>query len=473
MQIKTKYLIYAVIVYTITAYFSLGHLHPDEYYQILEFAAYKLNLSSTPNLTWEFYQQIRPTIQSWIVIYLYKIFTFIHYDNPFILTFITRLASGILSIYAVYLFINTFKPQLKTTNKQLWFILLSLFSWLAVFNSIRFSSENISGKIFLIAFCLMLNPEYRKTVFMNLIIGLLLGISFITRFQVGFMIFGFIAWLFFIQKTSFKQLAIIITGIIISVIFGLYIDYLFYGNFVITPWNYFFANLIQGKAAEFSRDPWFFYLTIAAFIPYGPLFIIASLYFIINRTKSPITWVMVPFILVHIIISHKEPRFLTPLISFMPFVILDSLQILNEKYNFTLNKRWIKINSIAWRVNLFAVVIVMFFPSAMQIRINKLMYDYKQPTTFYHITGNGNMLTFYTRANLQTKQITSPQEAICKDGENCILALTCQESIKYGEPNGKLLFSDCPSWLFKLNFNDWISRTPLYKIYELQSIESH
>ncbi|MDD3267245.1 MAG: hypothetical protein PHC75_08735 [Burkholderiales bacterium] len=472
MQIKINYIIYAVIISTITAYFSLGHLHPDEYYQILEFAAYKLQLRSTNNLTWEFYEQIRPSIQAWFVVYLYKALAFIKCTNPFTITFITRLLSGLLSLYAICLFINTFKSYLHTENKQKWFILLSLFSWLAIFNGIRFSSENISGKIFLIAFCLAINPNFRKNMFSYLLIGILLGFSFIVRFQVGFMIFGFLLWLLIIQKTPIKYLTITVIGLLISAIIGLYLDYLFYGNFVITPWRYFAANLIQGKAAEFSSDPWFFYLTIAAFIPYGPLFIIASLYFIYVRPKNPISWIMVPFIFVHLIISHKEPRFMTPLMSFMPFVILDSLQALKEKYNFVISNKLAKLNTVAWRVNLFAVIIVMFFPSAMQIRINKLMYDYKKPTVFYHITQNGNMLTFYTQPNLRTSKIASPSEAVCAPNENCVLALTCQETLKYGEPNGKLIFSDCPSWLFKLNFNDWISRTPLYRIYELQSVES-
>lgn len=472
MQIKTKYIFYAVIISIITAYFSLGHLHPDEYYQILEFAAYKLQISTTNNLTWEFYDQIRPSIQAWFVVYLYKAFALINYTNPFTITFITRLFAGVLSLYAICLFINTFKSHLGTENKQKWFTLLSLFSWLAVFNGIRFSSENISGKIFLIAFCLIINPNFRKNTLVYLSIGILLGLSFIVRFQVGFMIFGLMLWLLIIQKTPIKHLSTIIFGITLSIAFGLYLDYLFYGNFVITPWKYFAANLIQGKAAEFSRDPWFFYLTIAAFIPYGPLFVIASLYFIYARPKSPITWTMVPFIMVHLIISHKEPRFMTPLMSFMPFVILDSLQALKDKYSFIINNKLVKLNNIAWRINLFAVAIVMFFPSAMQIRINKLMYDYDKPTVFYHITGGGNMLTFYTQPNLQSTTISSPSEAICKPNQNCVLAMTCQEVLKYGEPNGKLIFSDCPSWLFKLNFNDWISRTPLYKIYELQSVES-
>jgi phosphatidylinositol glycan class B len=171
MPIKPKYIYIAVVVYLITAFFSLGHLHPDEYYQILEFAAYKLNLNSPHGLTWEFYDQIRPAFQAWIVVYLYKLIALISEPNPFFVTFLTRAFSGALSLIAIILFINTFKVELKSSSKQQWFMLLSIFSWLAVFNGIRYSSENISAKLFLIGFCLLFQTESRKSLLNLLAIG--------------------------------------------------------------------------------------------------------------------------------------------------------------------------------------------------------------------------------------------------------------------------------------------------------------
>lgn len=115
----------------------------------------------------------------------------------------------------------------------------------------------------------------------------------------------------------------------------------------------------------------------------------------------------------------------------------------------------------------------MFFPSAMQIRINELMYkNYQQPTAFNYITEGGNILDFYKHLNLRPVQIETPAQLDCKNNENCVIALTCQETLKYGAPDGKLIFSDCPNWIFKLDFNGWLERTALYNIYELRSIES-
>lgn len=473
MNIKPKYIYAAVVIYLITAFFSLGHLHPDEYYQILEFAAYKLQLNSPHGLTWEFYDQIRPAFQAWIVVYLYKLIALVNQPNPFFVAFLTRALSGALSLVAIILFIDTFKHELKTPTKQKWFILLSIFSWIAIFNGIRYSSENVSAKLFLIGMCLLFWPKFRRNMLGYLLIGILLGMSFITRYQVGFMIVGLMAWLLFIGRTKFSSLLIITLGIFVAIAAGLTIDHWFYGNWVFTPWRYFDANILQGKAASFSIDPWYMYLSIAGMVPYGPLYILASIYFIAFRRTHVISWVMLPFIVGHLLVGHKELRFLTPLLSFMPFVILDSLQILAAKYNWHLGPKLIKLNTISWRFNCFVVVVIMFFPAAMQIRINELLYKhYQQPTAFNYVTEGGNVLDFYKHLNLRPVPLDNPSKLDCKESENCLIALTCQETVKYGVPNGKLIFSDCPSWIFKLDFNGWLERTALYNIYELHSIES-
>lgn len=472
--LKSKLLYIAIAIYLTTAYFSLGHLHPDEYYQILEFAAFKLGLNSTHGLTWEFYSQIRPTLQPFFVIYLYKMVALFAKPNPFFVAFLTRCLSGILSLIAVFMFINTFSAELKSANKQKWFILLSVFSWLAVFNGIRYSAENVSAKLFIIAICLLFSSKIEKKTLVFFSIGALLGFSFFVRFQNAFMIIGLIAWLICINKSlkTTNYISIFI-GIVFAIYLGVVIDHWFYGDWVFTPWNYFKANIIDGKAATFSVDPWYTYLYIAGLIPYGPLYVIGSLYFMLYRKKHVITWMMLPFIIGHVLVGHKELRFLTPLLTFMPFVILDALQLLEEKYNWHLNKELLKLNIIAWRFNCFLLIIVMFVPAAMQIRINELLYkQYNAPTALEYITEGGNVLDFYKHLNLRPSSIDNPDKLDCKPNENCILALTCQETVKYKWHTGKLIYSDCPSWIFKLDFNNWLERTALYNIYEIKSVEN-
>lgn len=471
MKIPNSYLYPAIFVYFITAIFSAGHLHPDEYYQILGFAGYKLGLVPLDKLTWEFVNQIRPTIQVWPVVYLYKLLDLFGLHDPFLVAFLTRLFAATLSLIAAILFIRTFIGELNSKRKQQWFILLSLFSYLIVFNSVRYSSENISEKLFIIAICLLLLTKQSRNWLNLLIVGLLLGISFMCRFQVGFMIMGLMAWLIFIQKINLRNFSIISSGILIGIIVCAIADYYFYGNWVFTPWNYFSANILAGKAASFGVEPWYMYLAIAGFLPYGILYVFASIYFIIYRPKHIITWIMLPFIFAHLLVGHKELRFLTPLLAFMPLVILESLQIILRKYNWSFGKKLLKLNYTAWIINCIVVIGVMFIAPAMQLRINKLIYtDYTTPTSFNYITEGGNILDFYARQDLRTIAIKNPAEISCNKNERCLIALTCQETVNFGKPlSGKLIFSDCPAWIFKINFNGWLERTALYNIYELDS----
>jgi len=63
----------SVIIYSITAYFSVGYYYFDEHYQILEFANIKLGLTETESLPWEYAAKIRPSIQPLIYVAIYKI----------------------------------------------------------------------------------------------------------------------------------------------------------------------------------------------------------------------------------------------------------------------------------------------------------------------------------------------------------------------------------------------------------------
>lgn len=472
MNTESKYLYLAIGIFFVTAYFSVGHLHPDEYYQILEFAAYKLHLNSPHGLTWEFYAQIRPTIQAWMVVYLYKLTVLFGTANPFFVAFLTRLFAGLLSIISILLFIDTFKSELNTPYKQKWFILLSLFTWLIVYNGIRYSSENISAKLFLIGFCLLFWPKLRRNYLSYLLIGVLLGLSFVVRYQVGFMILGIMGWLLLIKRLNFKNWLIICLGIGIAISFGMLLDYRFYGDFIFTPWRYFAANILQGKAATFSVDPWYSYLAIAGLLPYGPLYVLGSILFILTKPKHVISWIMLPFIIAHVLVAHKELRFLTPLLNFMPFVIIASIQTLEERYDWKFSTKAVKLNYIAWIFNCFLLAVAMLVPSTPQIGVNIFMYKhYRHPTAFNYLTEGGNILDFYKHLNLRPVPIQNPNQLDCKAKENCLLALTCQETKKFGAPNGKLVFSDCPPWIFKLDFNNWLERTALYNIYDLSSIE--
>ena len=221
---------------------------------------------------------------------------------------------------------------------------------------------------------------------------------------------GLIAWLIVMRRIRFSLLICLFIGFVISLGLGFILDHWLYSAWVITPWNYFVQNIINGKAATFGEESPLFYLAILAFIPLGPLYILGALYVFIAKPNQAITWTLLPFVLAHLIVGHKELRFLVPIIGFMPLCIIYFLEYLSNKFirinNYFQGVQANKAVNWLWGINYFILAGVMFTPSATQLPLGKTIYnEYKQDATFYYITEGGNILDFYKRRNLTLKQI--------------------------------------------------------------------
>jgi len=237
MTNKSIYLFGATLL-LVTALFSSGYHQFDEHFQILEFAGLKLALAEPNDLAWEYHYQTRAAIQPAIVVLLYSLFSLAKITDPFIIVTFLRLLSGLLSFLSIHLFYKAYRRSIEDILLQKWFLLLSFLLWFAVYNNVRFSSENWSGSIFLIAYSLFFlqKSENRSHYFL---IGFLFGLAFLFRYQVGLLIAGFMLWLFCIQKGNLFLSILLSTGIILSITLGLLIDCWYYGDWTLTAWNYF------------------------------------------------------------------------------------------------------------------------------------------------------------------------------------------------------------------------------------------
>jgi phosphatidylinositol glycan class B len=484
MTINSRYIYIAVILYAITAYFSIGHNSPDEYYQILQFAAYKLGKAQITSLSWEFYQNARPAMQVWVAYEVYQLFAVFQIANPFIVAFVLRLFSAAVSLIAVFLFISAFLPGIKYQSSKKWFILLSLFSWLIVYNSVRFSSENLSAKFFLLGLSLIFLPRLNNKIIIQLLIGFMMGVALVLRLQTVLSLVAITLWLVVINNfiyvngsdgkvITYRFYLVTLLGFIIANLVGIFIDRWFYGKWVFSAWNYFYLNLIMGKAASFGAQPWYFYLVIAAFIPYGLVYLLAMVIGVRYKAYNPVSWVVVLFVVGHILINHKEPRFLVPMLPFMPLLISYTIDVAIS-HRYCIGKISKRIWHYCWYFNCFAVILVAVLPSGTNIFLCKKIYDnYTSAVNFYVTTDGGNIVDFYKRDNLTLhylKDVKEFSQIKCQPGSVCLLALTCNELNTYKPLNGQIVYDNCPNWVSYINFNDWISRTGLFRIYLVNQI---
>jgi len=468
----------ASILFLATAWFSVGFNHFDEHFQILEFAGLKLGLTEKANLPWEYGCQMRPAVQPLVVYLICKSLAFIGIENPFVLAFFIRLFSATLTFLSIHLIIRLYAPELKNSTILKWFVLLSFFLWFVPYNSARFSSETAAGRIFLIGVAVFFLSKKNGPV-NYLLTGLILGISFITRYQVAFLIVGFAAWLLIIRRTGVINLCAFAAGVLSAIAAGIVADRWFYGQWVLTSWNYLYQNLFLGKASGFGVSPWWYYIEqtfLNAFPPLSILYISAVFLYFILFPKDILTWAAVPFLLVHFIIPHKEIRFLFPIIGFLPIMIIRVADYFLKQKNYELlQKRIFKISvKTFWILNNIMLIVLIFRPADEQIPLYKQLWNsYPGPVKLYFTDENpyhrANVdIYFYKRPGLVFNHIDSVQQVVPSGGDTTDLIVRTKPGMEeIATLHPVLIYRSYPAWLIYFNINHWIERTSMWYVYRL------
>jgi phosphatidylinositol glycan class B len=360
----------ALIWYVITAYFSIGYIHADEHYQIIEFAGYIDHTNQPKDLAWEFERQIRPATQPVIAFLIFKTCNLLSINNPYDKAFVLRLVTAFLAVFIIYFFTQSAKTYVDKKHQKL-FLVLSYFIWFLPFINIRFSSETWSGLFFLLATAFVIKKEKRNLHF--LLIGLLLGFSFLLRYQIAIAILGLGLWLLFIKKEKIKNMLLMVSAGLLVMLSGYFLDSWFYGKSVITFWNYLDVNLIEGIAASFSTRPWYHYVLFIIYYSLPPIGFVLLASFGIVTYKNPkniFIWIVLPFVIIHSIIAHKELRFLFPIINFIPIVLILTIQYFNWDQLFT-KWKWLSKSVIIglFLLNLLALLVSNLIPAGLSSRV--------------------------------------------------------------------------------------------------------
>jgi len=95
------------------------------------------------------------------------------------------------------------------------------------------------------------------------------------------------------------------------------VDHWGYGVWCFPPWDYFRVNILQGVAAkQYGADPvlaYFYMLPAQFFFPITIVLVIAMIAMWLRNPRHVLTWVTLPFFLIHCAVGHKEARFMFPL----------------------------------------------------------------------------------------------------------------------------------------------------------------
>lgn len=462
---KIKYL--GLFVFVLMAIFNIGHIHADEYFQLIEFAQYKLGHTNASDLSWEFHEKMRPTIQVWLVFLIIEALNFIQIENPFTITLIMRLISGIFYWFVISKLNNILSQRyFPQKSYRALFYAFSYFIWFVPFASVHFSSENFSAIFLLLAlFYLIKDPTKNRNL---AFVGLFLALSVLFRYQLGISVIGIYLWLIFISKTPIRKLIPSVLLFSIVILFASYLDYLFYNEVTFAPFNYLKLNLIEGKASTFGTEPWYYYITQFILIGFPLISIPLLLFFakgLIPLKKHLFTWAIIPFILVHFLISHKEMRFLFPII--YPFLFISFYGL----YIYFKDKEIKKYQRIYAKICIgFNTLLLVFIMALSHEMVNNYKYIY------HHLDQGGNRImtlekdytykiaglksTFYISESSISDVVKTKEKIatyLVENGINrCFLIYDKYEFDGNIEGyNIKRVYSVYPDWLTSIKGIDW------------------
>ncbi len=372
-----KWILLSILAHVVASFTSVGFLHPDEHFQILEFLGLKLGTTPVQDLPWEFGAKMRPWLHSSIYYLITKTFELLGVEDRFILTYIFRLLSIALGLFSSIQLAHFCESKFKNPRYAVY---TSLLLWPLPFIHARLSSEAIGTSLFTLA----LIEFFKKNKRSNLYTGVLFGISFLFRYHIGFMIFGLCLWSLIFKKKKISELTVITIMTFVIIGLSIPIDYWGYGEFTFAPYQYFLQNIIENKAANYGVSPWWYYFKASFNKLIAPIGILTIIGFLTYWVKKPLSWftfTTLPFFFIHTLIGHKEWRFLFPLIPFIPIIV----GFYFEKNNI---KTWIPkvlifINSIAMLISLKAAhPSYNFFKGVQKYNQIEVLYHNSSETPF-------------------------------------------------------------------------------------------
>jgi GPI mannosyltransferase 3 len=487
-----------------SAWFNRGFLGYDEHFQILEFAWYKLGRAPAETLAWEFREHMRPGLQPLMAVWATRGLEAVGLFTPFVMAFLLRLASGLLAVWVSLALAVRVLPEIRSKRLKIALVAGSLFFWFLPFSHVRFSSDNWGGLLFFAGLCLLMDSvgDGREAAAWHrrrwqpgpaataAAAGLLWGFAFYCRYQIGFSIAGAGCWLLFVRRARPAVLAALALAFLAACGVSALADRWLYDAWVFTPYEYARANLIEGRAAGFGVEPWWYYVGQILLFLLPPFSVVlagllgAAVWY---ERRNVLMWATLPFLVGHSVIAHKEDRFLIPITyAVVPLLVLAADRFASDAPA-TL-ARWVRSRAGRFSartfvvVNLVALAVMTVKPShETEVLFRWLWHaSEKQPITVYTATDspytflsleicyyrspNTTVKTFETVEELRHAAAAAPGRVFFFHRAFAPPAWLAASGLEV-VPVARTL----PEWTTHVNVNNWVSRMRVWTVFSVRA----
>jgi hypothetical protein len=309
-------LVAAAVLHIVVTLRAMAPWNPDEHFQILEFAFARAGHAPASDLPWEYAARVRSSLQPVLAMGVIEGARTIGIESPFLWTRILRLGTLVLAFTVLLRVFARVSPSLTPRGRRVHW-LVGLFLWFAPLFTSRFTSENASGLTLALALTFVTRDRDTRS---DTWLGLLLGLSFVLRYQTAFASAALVLWVLIYGVEGKRRTLGIVADAMAVVMAGALLDSWFYDGWVITAWQYFQVTIVQGMAAAFGTNPWYAYFgwMVALTPPLGAALLLTVCIAVAAQPRSAWVWATVAFVVGHAAVAHKEPRFLLPLLYVLP-----------------------------------------------------------------------------------------------------------------------------------------------------------
>lgn len=227
--------------------------------------------------------------------------------------------------------------------------------------------------------------------------------------------------------------------------------------------------------SSFSTEPWWEYFAQVlerAVPPFSLLYLLPPLMLFALRPKHVLTWTVLPFLLVHMMIGHKELRFLFPMLGLVPLLVVHGLVLVRVRW-------WPEMSTssgvhIASRifvaVHIPLLLVAMFKPADSEIGLYRTVYvDYKMPITLYfegeHPYHRVEEINFYRRPSLSI----APWSGI-DDGLAARFLFVGRGELpeELRDWKATVQYTSFPHWVKYVNVGGWVERSNRWTVWEVE-----
>jgi phosphatidylinositol glycan class B len=306
----------------VTAYFSYAYFHIDELVQVIGPARLKLG-DEVPGLPWEFEAHMRPWLQPAVYYAFARVLGVAGVRDVFALTFAWRLVTGLLAWGAMAAFLRTSSAWFERDEERRAHVRVATMLGFLPYLFVRTSQESASATAFTFGFAILLAgtppnapiaaPSWRRLV----AAGAACGLAFEMRYQTVLLTIGLVAWMRFVGRISWRALGIFVAGAVLPVVVALPIDRWGYGVWTFPPIEYVRVNVFEGASVLFGSEPPFAYFWLEPSNIFAPVVVVLLVAMLVTWWRHPkhaVTWTTAPFFLVHCLLTHKEERFVFPMV---------------------------------------------------------------------------------------------------------------------------------------------------------------